>query len=183
MAGSYGEGIAQPTFFDLYGFFPGSFVGNPDLKPEASRGGEVSLRYTADRFGGSLTYYRQRLKDEIATVFLPDFTSTAVNADGKSKRQGVELEGYYHHAEALRLTVNYAWLDASEPDVGGGQIREPRRPKHSGSIAADGAMGRFSYGAAIAYQASAATPTSTSFRRSSSGSILIGWPAHASPIG
>ena len=27
-AGSYAEGIAQPTFFDLYGFFPGNFVGN-----------------------------------------------------------------------------------------------------------------------------------------------------------
>ena len=35
LAGSYGEGIAQPTFFDLYGFFPGSFVGNPALKPES----------------------------------------------------------------------------------------------------------------------------------------------------
>ena len=37
VAGTYGEGIAQPTFFDLYGFFPGSFVGNPALKPESSR--------------------------------------------------------------------------------------------------------------------------------------------------
>ena len=26
---AYGEGIAQPTFYDLYGFFPGSFTGNP----------------------------------------------------------------------------------------------------------------------------------------------------------
>jgi vitamin B12 transporter len=37
-AASYAEGIAQPTFFDLYGFFPGSFAGNPSLKPESSRG-------------------------------------------------------------------------------------------------------------------------------------------------
>ena len=29
LAASYAEGIAQPTFFDLYGFFPGNFVGNP----------------------------------------------------------------------------------------------------------------------------------------------------------
>jgi vitamin B12 transporter len=148
---SYGEGIAQPTFFDLYGFFPGSFAGNPNLKPESSRGGEVSLRYTSNRIGGSLTYFRQRLKDEIATIFLPDFTSTAVNADGKSKRQGIEAEGYYHHSDALRLTVTYAWLDASEPDVSGGQLKEPRRPKYSGSAALDGAQGRFIYGAAIAY--------------------------------
>lgn len=151
VAASYGEGIAQPTFFDLYGFFPGSFVGNPDLKPESSRGGEISLRYASDRLGGSLTYFRQRLKDEIATVFLPDFTSTAINADGKSKRQGIELEGYYRHSDALRLTVNYAWLDASEPEVGGGQLKEARRPKHSGSVAVDGTQGRLIYGVAVAY--------------------------------
>jgi vitamin B12 transporter len=151
ISANFGEGIAQPTFFDLYGFFPGSFVGNPGLKPESSRGGDISLRYFADRLGGSITYYRQRLKDEIATVFLPDFTSTAINAEGKSKRQGIELEGYYRHSDALRLTVNYAWLDASEPDVGGAQLKEPRRPKHSGSIAVDGAKGRLTYGAAVAY--------------------------------
>lgn len=151
LAGSYGEGIAQPSFFDLFGFFPPTFIGNPDLKPESSRGGEVSLRYSTDRFGGSVTYFHQRLKDEIATVFLPDFSSTTVNADGKSERQGVELEGYYHRSDALRLTVNYAWLDASEPDVGGAQLKEQRRAKHSGSAALDGTFRRFTYGAAIAY--------------------------------
>uniref|UniRef100_UPI00286EA204 TonB-dependent receptor plug domain-containing protein n=1 Tax=Sandarakinorhabdus sp. TaxID=1916663 RepID=UPI00286EA204 len=34
---SYGTGIADPTFFELFGFFPGSFIGNPDLVPERSR--------------------------------------------------------------------------------------------------------------------------------------------------
>src|SRR5207342_1748099 len=75
IAANYGEGIAQPTFFDLYGFFPGSFVGNPGLKPESSRGAELSLRYSGNQVGGSVTYFRQRLKDEIATIFLADFTS------------------------------------------------------------------------------------------------------------
>jgi vitamin B12 transporter len=148
---NYGEGIAQPTFFDLYGFFPGSFVGNPDLEPESSRGGDVSLRYAAERLGGSLTYFRQRLKDEIATVFLPDFTSTAVNADEKSKRQGIEVEGFYNHSEALRLTANYTWLDANEPTTSEGQSKEQRRPRHSASMAIDGSRGRLTYGAAIAY--------------------------------
>nr|WP_283937915.1 TonB-dependent receptor [Sphingomonas caseinilyticus] len=151
LAGSFGEGIAQPSFFDLFGFFPPTFTGNPDLKPESSRGGEISLRYSADRFGGSVTYFHQRLKDEIATVFLPDFSSTTENADGKSKRLGVELEGFYQHSDALRLTVNYAWLDASEPDVDDAQLKEQRRPKHSGSVAIDGTSRRFTYGAAIAY--------------------------------
>jgi vitamin B12 transporter len=151
LSANYGEGIAQPTFVDLYGFFPGSFVGNSSLKPESSRGGDVSVRYASDKLGGSLTYFHQRLKDEIATIFLPDFTSTAVNADGKSKRHGIEIEGFYHHSDFLRLTVNYAWLNASEPEVGDAQLKEQRRPKHSGSVAADGEIGRLTYGAAIAY--------------------------------
>jgi vitamin B12 transporter len=152
IAGNYGEGIAQPSFFDLYGFFPGSFAGNPDLKPESSRGGDISLRYVAKQFGGSLTYYRQRLKDEIVDVFDPStFLSSTVNASGKSKRQGIEFEGHYQPSDALHLTATYAWLDASEPKVGGGQLKEQRRPKNSGSVALDGVRGRLSYGAAIAY--------------------------------
>jgi vitamin B12 transporter len=35
--------------------------------------------------------------------------------------------------------------------VSGGQLKETRRPKHSGSVALDGALGRLTYGAAIAY--------------------------------
>src|SRR5206468_88370 len=65
LAGSYAEGIAQPTFFDLYGFFPGNFVGNPSLRPESSSGFEVGLRYRNGPLGASLTAYRQRLHDEI----------------------------------------------------------------------------------------------------------------------
>jgi vitamin B12 transporter len=49
------------------------------------------------------------------------------------------------------LTVNYAWLDATEPDGGGLQVKEQRRPKHSGSLAVDGLQGRLTYGAAIGY--------------------------------
>ena len=150
VAASYGEGIAQPTFFDLFGFSPDQFVGNPDLKTESSRGGEVSLRYSGERLGGSITYFRHRLKDEIATIFLPDFSSTTINSEGTSKRQGIELEGYYQPSEALRLTANYAWLDASQPNATG-QIRETRRPRHSGSVAVDGRKGPLSYGVAIAY--------------------------------
>ena len=152
IAASYGEGIAQPTFYDLYGFFPGLFQGNPDLKPESSRGGEVSIRYSGSRVGAALSYYRQRLKDEIVDTFDPDtFLSSTANASGKSNRQGIEFEAVYRPSEAIRLTAAYAWLDASQPAVSSGQVREQRRPKHSGSIAVDGVKGRFGYGAAIAY--------------------------------
>ena len=153
LTGSYAEGISQPTFFDLYGFFPGNFVGNPSLKPESSRGFETSLRYRGGKFDASLTGYRQRLHDEIVDVFDPTtFLQTTVNRDSVSHRSGVEAEAGWRVGETLRLSANYAFLHATEPDSSGtGQIPELRRPKHSGSLAADGAIGRWSYGASIAY--------------------------------
>ena len=151
VAATYGQGIAQPTFFDLYGFFPGSFAGNPSLRPEASHGGEVALRYRQGALHGTLTYYRQRLRHEIVDVFAFPLSTTA-NADGASKRQGIEAELHFTPSEALRLSLAYGFLDASEPRApGGAQLREQRRPRHSGSIAIDGRKDRLSYGAMVAY--------------------------------
>ena len=112
LAGSYAEGIAQPTFFDLFGFFPGDFVGNPDLKPESSRGFEGSLRFRRPNLAASLTAYRQRLHDEI--VDNASFTSV-VNSDGVSRRWGVETEVAWQPGDGLRLTATYAYLKASQP--------------------------------------------------------------------
>jgi vitamin B12 transporter len=149
IAGSYAEGIAQPTFFDLFGFFPGDFVGNPDLKPESSRGFELSLRYRRGPFGASLTAYRQRLHDEI--VNNATFTSV-LNSSGSSRRSGVEATLDWKIADGLRLSANYAYLKATQPDpVTGQQVAEARRPKHSGSVAIDGSAGRISYGGSLAY--------------------------------
>jgi vitamin B12 transporter len=152
LAASYGEGIAQPTFFDLYGFFPGSFQGNPDLKPESSRGVELSARYRRDGFHGSLTWYRQRLHDEIVDLFDPvTFTSSTANRAEKSRRSGLEAEAGFDIGIGT-LTATYAYLKASQPNgTPGSQIRELRRPKHSGSVALDGARGRFSYGSSLAF--------------------------------
>ena len=151
ISASYGQGIAQPSFFDLFGFFPGSFQGNPTLRPEASRGGEISLRYRGNSLSASLTAYRQRLRDEIVDIFSFPL-STTTNASGTSRRQGIEAEAGWSLSPALRLTATYAYLDASEPrGPAGTQIKEQRRPKHSGSVAFDGVSGHFSYGASIAY--------------------------------
>jgi vitamin B12 transporter len=151
LAANYGEGIAQPTFFDLYGFFPGSFAGNPSLRPEKSKGGEVSLRFAKGATSAALTYYRQRLRGEIVDVFAFPLSTTA-NGDGASRRQGVELEVGYRPSEAFHLSAAYSYLDASEPrGPGGAQVKEQRRPKHGGSVAVDGQRGRFTYGASIAF--------------------------------
>ena len=149
LAGAYAEGIAQPTFYDLFGFFPGNFVGNPDLKPESSHGFELSLRYQQGPVRALITGYHQRLRDEI--VNNATFTSV-LNAAGKSNRRGLEATVDWNVSKALRLSANYAYLKASQPDlVTGAQIAEARRAKHSGSIAIDGSLGRLNYGASLAF--------------------------------
>ena len=153
---SYSEGIAQPTFFDLYGFFPGSFVGNASLRPESSRGVEGSLRYRRGAIEAALTAYKQRLRDEIVDVFDPDtFLSSTVNRSTASNRSGVEAEFAWRLGERLRVSANYAYLHATEPGAQDSlQLREVRRPKHSGSIAVDGMSGQLTYGASVTYVSS-----------------------------
>ena len=153
LTGAYAEGISQPTFFDLYGFFPGNFVGNSSLKPESSRGFEAGLRFSRGPFDLSFTGYRQRLHDEIVDISDPaTFLLTTVNRTQTSRRSGVEAEAQIRLGDALRLSGNYSLLQATEPDpVSGRQVPELRRPKHSGAIAADGVVGRWTYGASVAY--------------------------------
>jgi len=151
LAASYGEGIAQPTFFDLYGFFPGIFSGNPTLKPESSRGFEASVRYRRGALNASLTGYRQRLRDEIVDVSLASGLLSTANRDADSRRWGIEAEFGWQLGDTLRATANYAYLKATEPSSTGQQIREVRRPKHSGSIALDGTAGPLTYGVSVAY--------------------------------
>jgi vitamin B12 transporter len=153
VTGSYGEGVAQPTFFDLYGSFPHSFVGNPSLKPESSRGFEASIRYRKGTFDAAVTAYRQRLHDEIVDTFDPaTVLSSTINRSTVSHRSGVEVELGWSLGQALRVSANYAYLHATQPDASEtAQVREIRRPKNSGSIAIDGAVGKLTYGASIAY--------------------------------
>ena len=156
LAGSYAEGMAQPTFFDLYGTFPNNFVGNPSLEPETSRGFEGSLRFRRSNVSAALTAYRQRLHNEIVDVFdFTTFLSSTENSSGVSHRSGIEAELGWQVSPQLRLRANYDFLHATQPSsVTGKQVRERRRPKHSGSVEADGTSGRWSYGGSISYASS-----------------------------
>ncbi|HEY0113799.1 MAG TPA: TonB-dependent receptor [Allosphingosinicella sp.] len=152
----YGEGIAQPTFYDLYGFFPGSFVGNPDLKPERSRGWNAGVRLGEwRRLTLGLTYFESNLKDEIVDVFDPaTFLSTAANAGGTSRRRGAEalIELRPASPGAPRLFASYSWLDAEEVQTAGGlPVREVRRPRHRAGFGGQGEIGPVSWGATLAY--------------------------------
>lgn len=153
VTGAFGGGIAQPTFYDLFGYFPGSFVGNSALRPETSQGVEGSVRWRSNNWSASVAAYSQRLRDEIIPTFnLTTFLQSTANAASVSHRKGVEAEVSYQPSPALRLHVEGSYLHATEPGaIAGVQVKETRRPVWSGALLADGARGRLSYGATLAY--------------------------------
>ncbi|MEJ2534778.1 MAG: TonB-dependent receptor [Gammaproteobacteria bacterium] len=138
---SWGTGFKTPTFTERYGFFPDQFVGNPDLKPEESRGWEVGVeRFWADgAVRLDLAWFDQTLQDEIdGFVFDPEtFLFTARNRDTDSRRKGLELVFDASPRNDLTLGASYTYTDATESRSGGVDFREVRRPRHMASFNAD----------------------------------------------
>jgi vitamin B12 transporter len=141
---SIGRGVTNPSFFELYGFTPLNFVGNPALVPESSVGWDAGYEQTFwnGRVVLDVTYFSSRLQNEITTVFLPNFTSTVRNLTGTSTREGVEATAKFRPVDWLLLSGNYTYTD-SKDDLG---VQEIRRPRHSGSASAtaffDGGRGK-----------------------------------------
>ena len=150
---AYGEGIAQPTFYDLYGFFPGSFAGNPDLRPERSRGFEAGIRWAGRRFGFGALGFSHRLESEIVDIFDPvTFLASTRNVGGASRRRGFELSGEYRRSQAIQLYLNYTFLDAEERrEPADLPVREVRRPRHSANLILIGRSGRLGWSGTASY--------------------------------
>lgn len=150
---SYAEGIAQPSFYDLYGFFPGSFSGNPALKPERSNEWQAGLGYEGRRYRAGLYAFRARLSEEIVDVFDPATSrSTTANAAGTSRRRGLEAFVELRFGRAATLLLSHTFLDAEEQQVAGGlPVKEVRRPRHSAGFGGHGEVGRLSWGATAAW--------------------------------
>ncbi|WOC15840.1 TonB-dependent receptor plug domain-containing protein [Pseudochrobactrum sp. MP213Fo] len=129
---SIGTGVTNPTFDEQFGYYPNSFIGNPNLKPEKSLGWDIGLEYGF--FGGLLvtdvTYFNQDLRDEIVTVFNPDYTSTVKNLTDKSRRHGVELAATLNIFHGFTAGGSYTYTSSRDGD---GNV-EARRPRHSGAL-------------------------------------------------
>lgn len=138
---STGTGSKAPTFIERFGFYPDFFIGNPDLKPETSKGWELGAEVSL--FDRSLVvgaaWFDQQLEDEIdGFVFDPASGAfTASNKSGDSKRQGLELTLATQPADSFSLNASYTYLDATEITPSGERIREARRPRHMASLNAN----------------------------------------------
>ncbi|MCC5794323.1 MAG: TonB-dependent receptor [Chromatiales bacterium] len=132
---SFGTGQKSPTFVERFGFFPDQFAGNPQLRPERSRGWDAGIEHLLwdGRLRIDTSYFRADLRDEIdGFVFEPDLgLFTARNAPGRSRRQGVEITVDAELAASLQFSGSWTWVDATEPGASGASVREIRRPRHS----------------------------------------------------
>ncbi|WP_375565884.1 TonB-dependent receptor plug domain-containing protein [Oceaniradius stylonematis] len=126
---SVGTGVKNPTFFEQFGFVPGSFRGNPDLRPEESLGWDIGIEQSL--WDGlvvvDVTWFDQNLENEIQ-----GFGQTVRNLNGTSHRQGVELSATAELFDGFSTTAMYTYTDATDPNG----MREVRRPMHSASLSA-----------------------------------------------
>ncbi|NOV20205.1 TonB-dependent receptor [Ensifer adhaerens] len=136
---SVGTGVTDPTFYEQFGYFPGGFIGNPNLQPERSLGYDIGVEKSLS--DGSLvvdvTYFNQNLENEITTVYDADFLARPINNDGESRRQGVEISATLDFFNGVTMAASYTYTDATEQAVASGpRLVEVRRPRHVGSLKA-----------------------------------------------
>ena len=129
---AHATGVKNPTFTELFGWSPASFIGNPDLKAEHSKDWElgVSQEFFDEQMNLTVTLFQQRLKDEIASN---KSYNGSINSDGESKRDGLELDLQGNLSGNIRYGFSYTYLVATEGVSGGDDKTEVRRPKHQWS--------------------------------------------------
>lgn len=147
---SAGTAVKVPTMFEQFGTIPLFFTPNPNLVPEESFGWDAGIEATFwnGRMVADVTYFNADLRNQIDGFAPGPFgTFTAVNRDGTSRREGVELAVSVEVMPGLLVTGAYTYLEAFTPDG----LEEVRRPRHSGradlTYAFDAGRGTLNLGA------------------------------------
>lgn len=130
--GAWGTGVKNPGYYELYGYSDGRYIGNPNLRPEKSKGWEagVDQEFAGGRATIGATYFNSRLTDEIYTTYpAPAFVATPSNRATRSHQKGIEAFVSARPIDQIRFDLAYTYLKADEN--GGVEVR---RPKHSASL-------------------------------------------------
>lgn len=161
---SYGTGFRSPSFLELYGQDQ-FFVGNPNLKPERSHGGDAGIDYYLPEHRGvlSATWFQTDTSDLINFQFAPfPQPSTEINV-GRARMQGFELEARTTLPGGLVTTATYGYLEAQSLDPAGNSWLL-RRPRDEASLDVHRFFGAgFSGGAGASYVGRRADVDAVSF--------------------
>src|SRR5690554_1937813 len=83
---SYGQ--RAPSLQELYGFYlfnrvdNHDYIGNPDIKNEASVNGNIGTNLKYEKFAVSFEVFANSFQNYITGLFLPSFSSMTIGADG-----------------------------------------------------------------------------------------------------
>ena len=133
---SYATAFKVPSLYQRFGYsisqsppFPAStYVGNPDLKPEESRGWEVGVEQDliANRLKAGITYFNNRIENAVSIVYDISGNSTAENTPAFNTH-GVEafIEAKPFQGLTTRLDYTLTVLDADTFST-----TLTRRPRH-----------------------------------------------------
>jgi vitamin B12 transporter len=150
LRGSVGRGIKEPTFLQSYSPSP-TFLGNPDLKPERSRGFDAGIeqRFARNRVAVEATYFANRF-DDLISLGPSDpvtFASQYLNI-GETRASGFELTADAVPTHGVQLRGSYTLLDSKViRSISSSRIFAPgrplyRRPRHTGAVQAAFTHGR-----------------------------------------
>lgn len=114
----YAFGFNAPSPTQLYSRYgaPGTYLitGNPDLKPETSRGWEFGTKLGDDHLNGALTYFDNQYQNFIESVsrpgnaIYPYYIQTFENLD-QVRIYGVEAKASWKFAKGWRAFGSLAW--------------------------------------------------------------------------
>lgn len=130
---SMGEALKNPTYTERFGFFPGQFIGNPNLTPETQQSIEAGFEGRLDNISLQVSWFKAELENEILGFVFDPISGgfTAGNANEDSQREGLELS-INGSVGDIDYKAQYSYLDAS--DVNASEIR---RARHTASISAN----------------------------------------------
>ena len=123
-----GTAFHAPSFNDLYFPLSFGFAGNPNLKPERSRGVDAALRFREGGTTFSVGAFHNRIVDLIAVD--PTF-STVINVN-RARIRGTTLAGG-HQAGLWRADFEWTHQDPRDADTG---LLLVRRARNHGRVGA-----------------------------------------------
>ena len=131
---NHSTAFKNPTFTERFGYYAGTFKGNPNLKPENVMQYEVgyAVNTILKKFDISQTFYSAKLKNEInGSASHPEGGYTAKNMDSNSYRKGLETKINYNINRYSDASISYDYVDSTQYNSStGDQQAEVRRPRN-----------------------------------------------------
>lgn len=131
---SYGTGFKAPTAYLLYGppYYGYYMIGNPDLKPEESRGYDIGIEqaFFNDRLVLGSTFYNTRFTNQIVHPSSPSLPYTNLTS---SRAFGFENSATVRASDEVSVSINHTYTQSRDDK---GQVA-PAQPHHEGNLRVD----------------------------------------------